>query len=158
MCCSRANLACSDFTRASLEIRSRLLYSSFGEVPIFRCSSFMASESADVAALYSVKSLVFSSQLTCHPSFIISGCPLHLRSQDTSDGAPGQRARPARFLGSEQKDTARSFNFGLNIPHGRTDTNTDRGTRRRGWFTRDIFRRNNRWVCDGGISGVEALP
>jgi hypothetical protein len=87
MCCSRASLACSDFTRASVEIRSRLLYSSFGEVPILRCSSFTASENADVAASYPVRSLVFSSQFTCHPSSIISGCSIHLRSLDTSDGA-----------------------------------------------------------------------
>jgi hypothetical protein len=62
MCCSRANRACSDFTRASVEIRSSLRYSSFGEVPIFRCSSVTASENADVAASYSVASRVFSSQ------------------------------------------------------------------------------------------------
>jgi hypothetical protein len=35
MCCSRASLAFSDFTRASVEIRSSLLYSSLGEEPIF---------------------------------------------------------------------------------------------------------------------------
>jgi hypothetical protein len=41
---------------------------------------------------------------------------------------------------------------------GRTDTANDRGTRRRGWFARDIFRWNNHWICDGGTLGVEAVP
>jgi hypothetical protein len=63
MCCSRANLVCSDFTRAPLEIRSSRWYSAFGEVPIFRCSSFTASENASVDLWYSIASRVFSSQL-----------------------------------------------------------------------------------------------
>jgi hypothetical protein len=63
-----------------------------------------------------------------------------------------------RFLGSEQNDTARRFHFGVNLPNGRTDTNPDRGTRGPGWFARDILRRNNRRVCHGGTSGVEATP
>jgi len=77
MCCSRASLACSDFTRASVDIRSSLLYSSFGEVPIFRCSSFTASENADVAGWYSLASRAFSSQSTSAPSSttILSRCP-----------------------------------------------------------------------------------
>jgi hypothetical protein len=52
MCSSRANLVCSDFTRASLEIRSRRLYSSCGDVPILRFNSFTALENAAVAASY----------------------------------------------------------------------------------------------------------
>ena len=59
----RANLACSDFTRASFAIRSSRSYSAFGDVPMIRRISFTASENADVAAWYSAKSRVFSSQL-----------------------------------------------------------------------------------------------
>jgi hypothetical protein len=62
MCCSSASLACSDVTRASVEIRSSRLYSSFGEVPIVRCNAVTASQNADVAASYSIASRVFSSQ------------------------------------------------------------------------------------------------
>jgi hypothetical protein len=47
-----------------METRSSLWYSSFGEMPIFRCSSFTVSENADVAASYFVASRFFSSQLT----------------------------------------------------------------------------------------------
>jgi hypothetical protein len=71
MCCSRANLVCSDFTRASFEIRSSRLYSSFGDVPIFRFSSFTASENAAVAESYSFARRAFSSQLTLQPA---AGC------------------------------------------------------------------------------------
>jgi hypothetical protein len=116
MCRSRANLACSDFTRASVDIRSSLLYSSLGEVPIFRCSSFTASENADVAASYSVASRISSSQLTCHPSFIISGCPLHVRSLDTSDGAPGRRYFWEVSKTRQHADSARVYTFPMVEP------------------------------------------
>jgi hypothetical protein len=58
----------------SPELRSRFAQAScipsFGESPIFRCSSFTVSENADVAASYSLASRVFSSQLTCHPALL----------------------------------------------------------------------------------------
>ena len=44
MCCSRASLACSAFTRAWDEIRSSRLYSSLGDVPSCRrrsCTAFV---------------------------------------------------------------------------------------------------------------------
>jgi Transposase zinc-binding domain len=66
MCCSRANLAPSDFTRASLELCASRLYSSLGDFPILRRSSCTAAEKATVAASYSLTSRFFSSQLTHH--------------------------------------------------------------------------------------------
>jgi hypothetical protein len=63
MCCSRASLAWSAFTRASDEIRSSRWYSSFGDVPICRRSSCTAFEKVNVAAEYSSTSRVFSSQI-----------------------------------------------------------------------------------------------
>jgi hypothetical protein len=63
MCFSSANRVCSDCTRASFEICISRVYSSFGDVPIFRCSCFTASENLAVAALYSFTRRAFSSQL-----------------------------------------------------------------------------------------------
>ena len=64
VCCSRAKRACSDLTRASLLARSSRSYSSLGDVPIFRRSSFTASENFDVSVSYSIASRAFSSQNT----------------------------------------------------------------------------------------------
>ena len=52
---------------ALLELRSSRWYTSLGDVRFFRCSSFTASENADVAASYSVTSRAFSSQATTRP-------------------------------------------------------------------------------------------
>jgi hypothetical protein len=49
--------------------------------------------------------------------------------------------------GKEKNGTARRFSQGVYLSHGRTDTNTDRGTRRWGWVARDVFGRNKRWIC-----------
>ena len=60
MCCSRACLACSDFTRASFKICASRLYSSFGELgPILWCSFLTVSENSTVATSYSRTCRVF---------------------------------------------------------------------------------------------------
>jgi hypothetical protein len=90
MCCSRANLACSGFTRAALEIRSSLWYFLWrgADFPV----PFTASEKADVAASYSVARRVVSSQRTLAPQTIRI-------SLATCDGARKlQRPWPPRIL------------------------------------------------------------
>jgi hypothetical protein len=54
--------ACSDFSRASSEARSRRSYSCFGVTPILAFSADTLSENSRVASLYDWSSLLLSSQ------------------------------------------------------------------------------------------------